>query len=93
MTSRHSYVHHHKHYRENLDVCINNKLVLTIRNIQKMAIININVDDNQAELDALKQQAADALASITDGITKAQAVAEALQAFQISFTASVAPAQ
>lgn len=58
-----------------------------------MAIINLNVDDNQAELDALKIQAADALTAITDGITKAQAVADSLQAFKISFTASVTPAQ
>lgn len=56
-----------------------------------MANIIIDVEDNQAELDALKAQAADALTAITDGITKAQAVADALQAFQINFTASVAP--
>lgn len=84
----------HKHRplpNQSLYLYINGKLILTIKRIKTMANIIIDVEDNQAELDALKAQAADALTAITDGITKAQAVADALQAFQISFTASVAP--
>ena len=86
------FTHRHRHrFSENLYVHINGKKVLTIKNIQKMAIISINVDDNQADLDALKSQITQASADFQTALTNAQAAIAAFEAFQITFTASVAP--
>jgi len=55
-----------------------------------MAIISINVDDNQADLDALKEQITKASADFQTALTNAQAAIAAFESFQITFTASVA---
>jgi hypothetical protein len=82
--------HHHVH-GETIRVYLNGKLSLTLKKY-KMQTISINVDDNQADLDALKQRAQAASDAITAGITELQTVGAELQAFQITFTASVPPA-
>jgi len=56
-----------------------------------MAIISINVDDNQADLEALKARVQPAADALTAAITELQAVATEFADFQITFTASVAP--
>jgi hypothetical protein len=86
--------HHHRHHyfhRENLDVYINGKLVLIIKNIQKMATISIDIEDNQADLDTLKTQIADSVTALSTAIEAGNAALASLQSFQISFTASVVP--
>ena len=81
--------HHHAH-GETIRVLINGKLSLTLKHY-KMQTISINVDDNQADLDALKSQAQAASDALTAAITQLETVSAALTAFQITFTASVAP--
>ncbi len=56
-----------------------------------MATITIDVEDNQTELDAIKQQFTDAGTALTTAIEQAQAAAAALQAFAISFSVSIPP--
>jgi hypothetical protein len=61
-----------------------------------MQTISINIDDNQNDLDTLKGQIADSVTALSTAIEAGNAALTALQAFQISFTASVAtppPAQ
>jgi hypothetical protein len=89
MNFRHTYRHHHK--RQNLYVYLNGKLVLTIKNIKKMADLTLKVTDNQDELDALKGQVNDAVTALTAAIESGQTALASLQAFQISFTAEVVP--
>ena len=56
-----------------------------------MATLTLNVDDNQADLDALKTQVQAAADALTAAISGGQTALAALQAFQITFTASVVP--
>lgn len=88
MKCRH--IHHH-HSEEDLYVYIKKKLILIIKNIQKMAIISIDIEDNQADLDTLKGQIATSVTALTNAIEAGNAALASLQAFQISFTASVVP--
>lgn len=53
-----------------------------------MATLSITVEDNQTDLDAIKQQVADASTALTSAIESGQAALAALQAFQINFTVS-----
>lgn len=83
------------------DLCVylNGKEVLTIKNSKKMAIISIDIEDNQTDLAtavANFQTAYDALqnstlANLSTALTDLQTANTALAAFQITFTASVAP--
>ena len=99
MKFRHQYHPHHHSWRESLDVFINGKLKLTIKNIQKMATISIEIDDNEADLDtavANFQTAYDALqastlANLGQALADLQTAQTALAGFKISFTASVPP--
>ena len=86
----------HKHH-ESLDVYLNGKLSLTIKNIQKMATISIDIEDNAPALatalsnfktayDALQ---AAPLSGLGQALTDLTAANDALRAFQITFTASV----
>lgn len=86
MIFTHSYCHHNK--KDNLYVYLNHKKVLTIKNIKKMATLSITVEDNQADLDAIKEQAKAASDAVDSAITQLQTVAAALAAFQINFTVS-----
>ena len=86
MKFHHTYRNHHK--RENLYVYLNEKLVLTIKNIKKMATLSITVEDNQTDLDALKARVQPAADALTAAITELQAISAEFAAFQISFTVS-----
>lgn len=88
-----SHIYHHHNKKENLYVYLNGKKVLTIKNIQKMATLSITVEDNQADLDSLKQQAQAASDAVNSAIAQLQTVASALAAFQISFTVSAPTVQ
>jgi hypothetical protein len=92
-THHHHVQHHHKKRRENLKIYLNGVLVLIIKNIQKMQTISINIDDNQGDLDVLKGQIADSVTALSSAIEAGNAALASLQAFQISFTASVATTQ
>jgi len=89
MIFSHSYHHHSR--KENLYVYLNDKLVLTIKNIKKMATITLDVEDNQADLDTLKGQIADSVTALSTAIEAGNAALASLQAFQIAFTVSVVP--
>jgi hypothetical protein len=94
---KHRHHHHHPFENEDLYVYINGKFSLIIKNIEKMATVSIDIEDNQADLTTLVtnfQTAYTALQNSTlSGLSQALAdlsTAEAaLAAFQISFTASV----
>lgn len=73
----------HRHDGKTVHVYINGKLKLTLKNY-KMATISLEVQDNQTDLDTLKQQVASAEAALSAALA-------AIQSFQISFTASVTP--
>lgn len=81
---------HHLTHGETIKVYVNGILKLKLKHY-KMQTISINVDDNQADLDALKSQAQAASDALTAAIAQLETVSAALTAFQITFTASVAP--
>jgi hypothetical protein len=97
MKYRHSYCHRFEH--ENLCVYLNGKEVLTIKNIEKMANISIDIEDNQTDLATLVTNVQTAftglqnstLSGLSQALADLETALNALAAFQISFTASVAP--
>lgn len=99
MKISHQYAPRHHYERENLDVYINRKLILTIKNIQKMATISIDIEDNEADLQTLVANFQTAyaalqnatLSNLTQTLADLTTASDALAAFQISFTASVPP--
>lgn len=88
---RYRHRHHHHYEHEDLYVYIRGQLVLIIKNIKKMAQITIDIEDNQSDLDTLKGQIADSVTALSTAIEAGNAALASLQAFQISFTASVVP--
>lgn len=97
MKHRCHHVHHPKHYRENIDVYIKGKLVLTIRNIKHMAVIQIDIEDNEADLQtaitnfqtAYTALQNSTLSNLGTALADLQTANDALAGFQINFTASV----
>lgn len=85
---RHRYHRVHHGHDDVLYVYLDGKKVLTIKNLFKMAQISINVDDNEADLDLVKQHVAAAAAALSDAISAGQSALAELQAFQISFSVS-----
>lgn len=84
----HLFSHRHHSLHRHLYIYLNGVLKLTIKNIDHMATLSITVEDNQTDLDAIKQQVADASAALTSAIEAGQTALAALQAFQINFTVS-----
>lgn len=95
---KHRFSHYHQY---NADYCVlyKEQEILTIKNIQAMSTISIDVEDNQADLTTLVTNfqtayttlQASPLSGLSDALTALTTASDALAAFEITFTASVVP--
>jgi hypothetical protein len=93
-------ISHYHQYDADYCVCRKGQIIFTLKNIRAMATINIDVEDNGADLATLVTnfqtaytalQAA-TLSGLSAALTDLDTAQAALAAFQITFTASVVDA-